>query len=91
MRNLANRLEIARARHRVRLSNARRAEIIERNPFRAFVENELNMDVLDELAAEHARRRREVINELRRCLEEVEDLLGGYSPYGRIPPTDSRD
>lgn len=67
------------------------SKMIERNPIREFVENELNMDVLDELAAEHARRRREAINELLRCLEELKDLLGGYSPYGRIPPKDRRE
>lgn len=67
------------------------SEMIERDPFRDFVENELNLDALDELAADHARRRREAINELLRCLEELKDLLGGYSPYGRIPPKERRD
>ncbi|MYE26395.1 MAG: hypothetical protein F4X87_04085 [Chloroflexi bacterium] len=67
------------------------SEMIERNPFREFIDNELNMDVLDELAAEHARRRRQAINELLRCLEELKDLLDGYSPYGKIPPKDSRE
>ncbi len=67
------------------------SEMIERDPFRDFVENELNLDALDELAADHARRRREAINELLRCLGELKDLLDGYSPYGRIPPKERRD
>lgn len=65
--------------------------MVERNPFSDYIEDELNMDVLDELAAEQARRRREAINELLRCLEELNDLLRGNSPYGRIPPKDRRD
>ncbi len=67
------------------------SELIERNPFREFVDNELNMDVLEELEAERARRRREAIDELLRCLEELRDLLDGYPPYGKIPPKDSRE
>lgn len=65
--------------------------MIKPDPFGEFVENELKLDALDELAAERARRRREAIIELLRCLEELKDILDGYSPYGRIPPKDRRD
>lgn len=65
--------------------------MLERNPFSDYIENEFNIDVLDELAAEQAKRRREAINELIRCLEELKDLLRGNSPYGSIPPKDRRD
>ncbi len=61
------------------------------NPFYEYIENELNADVLDELAAEHMRRRQEAIDELLKCLEALKHLLSGYSPYGRIPPKDRRD
>jgi hypothetical protein len=53
----------------------------ERNPFSGNIENALNVAVLGELAAEHAWRRRP---------EGLKDMLGGYSPYGRIPPSDRR-
>ena len=67
------------------------SDMIEHDPFRDFVENGLNLDALDALAADHDRRRREAINELLHCLEELKDILDGYSPYGRIPPKDRRD
>lgn len=62
-----------------------------RDAFTDYIENELNMDALDALAAAHRRRQREAINELLRCLEELRDLLAGHSPYGRIPPKEERD
>ena len=61
------------------------------NLFYEYIENELNADVLDELAAERMRRRKEAIDELLNCLAELKYLLSGYSPYGRIPPKDRRD
>ena len=61
------------------------------NPFSEYIENGLNMDVLDEIAAKHMRRRQEAINELLKCLAELKFLLGGYAPYGKMPPKDSRD
>ena len=66
-------------------------DMVRRNSFEEYIETELNMDVLDELAAEHMRRRREAIKELLDCLEQLKDLLSGYSPHGRIPPKDRRD
>ena len=62
-----------------------------RNPIAEYIENELNMEDLDELAIERARRRQAAIDELLNCLEELKKLLSGYSPYGRIPPKDGRD
>jgi uncharacterized protein Yka (UPF0111/DUF47 family) len=65
--------------------------MLKRNSFEEYIETELNVDVLDELAAEYMRKRREAIKELLDCLEQLKDLLNGYSPYGRIPPKDRPD
>ena len=39
-----------------------------RNPFSEYIENELDLGVLDEIEAERMRRRKEAIDELLKCL-----------------------
>ncbi len=64
---------------------------MERDAFEQYIESELNMDALDELAADYVRRRNEAITEILYCLEQLKALLDENSAYGRIPPKDRRD
>ena len=65
--------------------------MLNQNSFEEYIESELNMDALDELAAERIRRRNETIMEILVCLEQLKALFGGRSAYGRIPPKDRRE
>ena len=62
-----------------------------RTPFGDYIESELDMAALDAIAAERRRRRREALEELLHCLDELKRLLSNHSPYGRIPPKDRRE
>ncbi|MDE2747507.1 MAG: hypothetical protein OXI34_00945 [Chloroflexota bacterium] len=65
--------------------------MMEQDAFEHYIESELNMDALDELAADYERRRNEVIMEILYCLEQLKALLDGNSAHGRIPPKDRRE